>query len=264
MRVYVDLLLFLNFAFDFILLLSTSIILKRRVSLKRVFFGALIGSLTILILFIPFTTLTLFFLKVFLCVIISLVTFGYKDIKYTLSNIFYFYIVSIILGGFLYYLNVEFSYKHIGLVFYNSKMSINYIFLLIISPIILWIYTKQINKYKSYINTHFKVNIYLPNKSIINLCGFLDTGNNLIDPISKKMVIITSSKEIKSYLNECNYYLVPYESVSINGLLKCIKVKKVYVEDLGLFSNVVVAYTTNNLKLNGVNCILNNKMLEGK
>ena len=35
--------------------------------------------------------------------------------KYTINNLIYLYMTSIILGGFLYLLNVEFSYKHIHL-----------------------------------------------------------------------------------------------------------------------------------------------------
>ena len=102
MRVYVDLIIFINFAFDFILLLSVSLILKRHASLKKITLGALLGSLTILVLFVPFTTLTLFLMKVLLSILIVLVTFGYKDIKYVILNMFYFYITSIIMGGFMF------------------------------------------------------------------------------------------------------------------------------------------------------------------
>ena len=86
MKIYVDLIIFLNFMFDFILLLVTNIILKRGTSLKRIILGALVGSLTIVVLFIPFTTSTLFLLKVLLSILSILITFGYKDLKYFLIN----------------------------------------------------------------------------------------------------------------------------------------------------------------------------------
>ena len=52
MKIYLDLLFFLNFGFDFILLLVVSIILRRNVSLTRIVLGGLIGGLSIFILFL--------------------------------------------------------------------------------------------------------------------------------------------------------------------------------------------------------------------
>ena len=56
-----------------------------------------------------------------------LVTFGIKDRSYFIKNFLYLYIISIILGGFLYYLNLEFSYKNVGIVFFHNGYSINFI-----------------------------------------------------------------------------------------------------------------------------------------
>ena len=136
MKIYIDLLLFLNFAFDFILLLTTNIILKRGAKIFNITLGSFIGSLSILVLFLNINSLQLFLIKIYLSIIMCLLTFNYKDIKYTLINIFSFYLTSILLGGFLYLLNIEFSYKHNGLIFYNNGLSINIIILFIISPII--------------------------------------------------------------------------------------------------------------------------------
>ena len=72
-----------------------------------------------------------------------LITFNFKNIRYTLKNLFYLYITSVVLGGFLYFLNIEFSYKQVGLVFYHNGLSINFIVLIIASPIILFAYVKQ-------------------------------------------------------------------------------------------------------------------------
>lgn len=262
MKVYVDLLLFLNFAFDFILLLLTSLLLKRKASLIRLFIGALIGSFTIFILFIPFTTLSLFLIKVVLSIIISIITFGYKDIKYLTTNLFYFYINSLVLGGFLYYLNIEFSYKNIGMIFYSKGLNINYIFLLIFSPIILIIYKKQLNKLKEINSYYYSVDVYL-NDKIIKLNAFLDSGNTLVDPITNKKVIISNNKELLKYLKNNNYYLVPYESINTSGLIKCIKVNKIYIKDIGIRKDVVIGITNEKIKVNGVDTILNYLLMKG-
>lgn len=262
MKVYIDLVLFLNFAFDFILLLTVSIILKRNVNLKRITLGALIGSLTIIVLFIPFTTLSLFLLKILLSILIVTVTYGIKDLKFILTNLFYFYITSIILGGFLYYLNIEFSYKNIGMVFYHKGMGINYIFLLIASPIVLYIYTKEMKKLKEYNSLNYKVDVYVTSDKVVRLNGFLDTGNTLLEPYKKRKVVVAYSKELESLINEKNIILVPFESINGKGLLKCIKVDKLYIEGIGIKKDVVVGLSKEKIKKNGINCILNYLLLE--
>ena len=64
MKIYLDLLFFLNFGFDFILLLVVSIILRRNVSLTRIVLGGLIGGLSIFILFLKINSFELFILKI--------------------------------------------------------------------------------------------------------------------------------------------------------------------------------------------------------
>lgn len=257
MKIYIDLVLFLNFAFDFILLLTVSIVLKRNISLKRITLGSIIGSATISVLFIPFTTLTLFILKIFLSVLIVVITYGIKDLKYILTNLFYFYLTSIILGGFLYYLNIEFSYKNIGMVFYHKGMGINYIFILVFSPIVLYLYTKEMKKFKEQNSYYYKVDVYVTNTKKIRLNGFLDTGNTLTEPYKKRKVIIAHSKELESLINEKNLILIPYESVNSTGLLKGIKVEKIYIDGLGIKKDIVIGLTEDKLKKNGIDCILN-------
>ncbi len=262
MRVYVDLIIFINFAFDFILLLSVSLILKRHASLKKITLGALLGSLTILVLFVPFTTLTLFLMKVLLSILIVLVTFGYKDIKYVILNMFYFYITSIIMGGFMYYLNVEFSYRNIGMIFYHKGLSVNYLFILIASPVILYFYVKEMNKFKLRNSLSYKVDVYLKDKRVVRLNGFMDTGNTLLEPYNHNKVIVVNSKEIEECLTPGNFMLVPYESVNNTGFLKCIRVDKLYIDGIGIRTDVVIGLTNAKLKDNGINCILNYLLME--
>lgn len=261
MKIYLDLIIFLNFAFDFLLLLAVSVLLKRRASIKRITISSIFGSVTIIILFVPFTTITLFILKILLSIIMVMVAYGIKDLKYILTNMLYFYLTSIILGGFLYYLNIEFSYKNIGMVFYHKGMGINYIFILIASPIILYIYTKQMKKIKEINSYNYNVDVYVENK-MIELHAFMDTGNTLLDPYKKRKVIITNSKKLKENLKEKNFLLVPYESVNTSGLLKCIKVDKVYIEGLGIREDILVGLTDEKFKYDGIDCILNYLLLE--
>lgn len=107
----------LNFIYDLLLLMTIDITLKRHKNFIRLAFASTIGALSLVILFLPFNKFILFLLKIFVSVIMVLVAFKFKNIKYTFTNLLYLYMCSVILGGFLYLLDVEFSYKREGLIF---------------------------------------------------------------------------------------------------------------------------------------------------
>ncbi|MBR3049325.1 MAG: sigma-E processing peptidase SpoIIGA [Bacilli bacterium] len=63
MKVYIDLVFFINFFFDFIIIYGTKYILKLHTKLYRIIMGSFIGSLSILLLFISLNNISLFILK---------------------------------------------------------------------------------------------------------------------------------------------------------------------------------------------------------
>jgi len=261
MKVYIDLVLILNFLIDLIVLITTSYVLKRNVKSIRLILGALVGSLTTLFLFIKLSSVTLFLLKVVISILMTITTFSYRNIKYTLKNISYLYIVSIILGGFIYFLNIQFSYKNIGFIFRRYGLSINYIFILLFSPIILYLYSKQVKELKNNFSNYYKVDIHL-NDYIIKVNAFLDTGNKLVDPYLKRPVIILNRKKIIYDINEFQMVLVPYKTITESKVLDCIIATKVVIKGIGSKNNVLVGLMDDNIKINGVDLILNTKLLE--
>ncbi len=254
MTVYIDGVLFINFAFDFLLLLTTSIVLKRNVKIFNIILGAFIGSLSTLVLFFNINSIQLFIIKIYLSILMNLFTFYYKDLKYTLTNIGVFYIVSILLGGFLYLLNIEFSYKHEGLIFYNNGLSINVIFLFIISPIILYIYVRQSKVFQKKIKNYHKVNLKIGKKTLY-LNGYLDTGNTLT--YKGKPVIITNIPNTF----KAKKILVPYMAIDGSGVIECIEAK---VEIIGIRTYDVLLGFSENLNISGVDILLNGKMEDNK
>ena len=140
MKVYLDLVMFINFFLDFLLLLGVSIILKRNASIKRVILGSFFGGISILILFVPMNNIMLFIFKFIISVIMILISFGYSSFKYTFINLLYLYILSIFLGGFLYFLNDQFCIERKGFILINNGFSITMLFILLISPIVIYLY----------------------------------------------------------------------------------------------------------------------------
>jgi stage II sporulation protein GA (sporulation sigma-E factor processing peptidase) len=208
------------------------------------------------------TSFSLFILKILVSILMVIISFKYKDIRYTFRNILYLYTSSIVLGGFLYLLNVQFSYKQDGLIFYHNGLSVNWIVLLITSPIILYIYLKQGLYLKNNYSNYYLVDIYFKDKKV-SLNAFLDTGNHLSDPYFKRPIILVSKYELKISYREEDIILVPYESLNHHGILKCIKPDKIDILGVGERSNLLIGISEDKINIDGVDCILHTKLMEG-
>ena len=263
MTLYLDLIFLLNFGFDFLLLLTVSWLLRRNAKIRKMVLGAIIGALSIFVLFIKINSLQLFFIKVIISFIMVIVSFGYKNFKYTMKNLLFLYISSILLGGFLYYLNVEFAYKQEGIVFYHHGLSVNYFLLVILSPIILYTYVRQGKELKNHYNNCYELELYLTKTKKILLTGFLDTGNKLKDPYFQRPVILISKNDLNYNIDKLKTVLIPYSTVNDQGLLKCIIPHKIIIKGVGVKTKFLVGVMNDKIEMEGVNCILHYQLLEG-
>ena len=257
MKIYLDLVMIINFFFDFLLLMSVSLLLKRKSRLNRIIWASFVGGISILFLFIKITNLVLFFFKIIISILMVLISFGYKNIKYTCTNIIYLYIISIFLGGGLYLLNIQYSYKQVGIIFYHNGLSINIFFIIILTPIIIYFYVKQMKKLKNKYVNYYNVQISYKNNYIDGI-GYMDTGNNLVDPLTNKPVILIDKRKILFDIKE--FRLVPLLTVSGSDMIKCLKVDKIKVNKKE-YCNVLLGII-DKLDLDGIDIILNNKMEE--
>ena len=261
MKIYLDLLLLLNFSLEFSLLLTTSILLRRKKNINRILLASFLGGLSILLLFFKINSFLLFLFKILISIGMCLIAFGYQNIKYTSKNVLYLYITSILLGGFLYFLNNQFAYKKEGIVFYHHGLSINMIFLLFTSPVILYLYAKQAKELKNVYSKYHTITIFIKGKKY-ELTGFLDTGNTLKDPYTKKPVIIMNKKSMIYDINEFGMILVPYKTITEEGLLPCIKADKIKIEGYKEKRNILIGLMKKEIGINGVECILHPDLLE--
>ena len=241
MTIYVDLVFLLNIFLDFILLMSVSVILTRNVKVKKIILGSLVGGISTFLLFINVNSIVSLLLKLLLGLLMVITTFGYKDIKYTLNNLFYLYTLSFSVGGVMYLL--------------MEKGFYNYIILIIGFIIVLMMYIKQYKSYQDNYVNYYKVEIYLKNKKYL-LTGFLDTGNKLYDNYKHRPVIIID-KKVNYNLEDIIY--VPYLSLNNESILKCLKTDKVIINN-HIFKNYLVGLSNKKINIDGINCILHSKM----
>ena len=254
MKVYLDLVFFINFFFDFIILFATKIALKEVVPFWRLILGSLVASSSIFLLFLSLTNLELFLLKVFISIIIILTTFGRRNF---LSDIIYFYLISIILGGFLYLFDISFSYKNQGVIFFGAGLGLNLLVIIILAPVFLYFYIKQEKQNKIEQSITYSVEIYIDEK-VYHLKGMLDTGNRLKDPCTgKSVILINSNVDIPMP----RFFYVPYKALNTEGVIPCCKVERVIVDNR-VFSKCLIGISKDEFSLGGVDCILPNKFKE--
>lgn len=251
MTIYIDLVFFINLIMDFYILSGVKFLLKLQTKLYRIILGSIIGSSSIFLLFLKLNTLELNIYKILISIIMTYVTFGKNKF---FNKLFYLYIISIIVGGSLYLINDSLGYKVDSFIFINNGYSINLIILLIISPLIIYLYIKEFLKFKKKINTTYNVIIKIKNKTI-NIEAFLDTGNKLIDPYFHRPIILLNKKYINLKKHKIIY--VPFNSLNNNGILKCIIPEYILIDNKK-YDKCLIGISEN-LKYD---CILNERIFD--
>ena len=243
MVIYLDLLWVLNFSLDFLILLIVSFTLKRNTKIKRILLGSFLGSLSTFLVFFKLNNLSLNIIKLLLGIIIIIGTFNLGSKKYFVNNLIYFYLTSTLLGGFMYFLNNNFNKSY--------SLSINYFFVLILSPIILYLYYKQNKDMKIKYNYYYAVDIVLNNQQRIKTSAYLDTGNTLKDPYAHKPIILISKKLLPKDIHIHSPILVPYNSLNHGGLLTVIKPLYIEINNLKL-NNYLVGLSEEDFGFEGI------------
>lgn len=254
MKVYLDLVFFLNFFFDFILLLTVNKVLKRNVKWQRVFLGGLVGSSSTLFLFFSLNSLELFLFKVWISITMVLVCFSYHSFKEMVINLLYLYFVSILLGGFLYYLNLEFSYNTISNLFVSNHFQLNFGILFLLSPLILYFYIKQ-SSYRKKRNYNLYEIQLIRGKKVYQYTGYLDTGNQLYDPYQRRPVHLLYDPTYKLSKSQKIIY-VPYHGLGVHGIIPCVYFDRMIVNQTKEISKVLIGLSKDPFRIDGVSMIL--------
>ena len=217
MKIYVDLVLFTNFVLDLLLLLSVWKIRKKETKLKRVFFSAFLGALSILLLFLPLTKLSLFCFKVLVSFLMVFVAFPFGEVDDFLKDVVCLYATSVFLGGSLSFLSSVFGTDQKGLVFLSDGMPFSLTVVLCISPIILSGFVCFYRRTKRDAEFLRVLEFELFGKKY-KMNAYIDTGNQL--RYFGHSVILLYIPNF-SWLPQ---FYIPYESVAGSGVLKAYKV----------------------------------------
>ena len=249
MKVYIDLLFIFNCWIDFCLLIMVKLTLRRVNKMFSLIIASFFGGLTTFCIFININYIILFVIKIILSLLLVIIAFGYKDISYTFKNFIYLLMYGIILGGLASYLKINSNNKYLYIIS-----------VIIMTPIMCFLYYFQNKKIKKIYNLYYDVKILFDDK-FLDLCGFLDSGNSLKDPITNKYIIIVNKNKIKGINKIRSPMYVPIKTVNKSSLIKCYKPDELFINNKK-YNNYLIGIMEEKISLDGVDCLLNNRLLE--
>lgn len=208
--VYLDAIWLLNFLLDFMILLLVKALTRDNSSKIRICFGAFVASLIVPIsVFYPLSFFTSVIGKLIYSIFIILCTFGFKTVFKVLKLLSMFYFLTFAIGGGLlathFFLADTVALTKSGVVTFDDGYgtSISWIFILLGFPIV-WLFTKsRMDKHaieKIKYDALYPVSIELRGKTVMTT-GYIDSGNHLIDPVTKKPVVICDEVLLKNWFS---------------------------------------------------------------
>ena len=267
MVVYLDVLLLENFLVNLFLLRTTVQTIKKKTLTGRLIIAAAVGSFYVITIVIPWLRIfnsTPF--KIGIAFIMIFITLGYKDLTALVKGTAIFILYSMLLAGVAFYLAIQdnpnlgpevtiysFSYKNILLALM--------ILYLIVSRIVM--YVKERKQLTNYI---YNIEITVSGiKTMVKT--FLDTGNELREPVTNLPVIIVERQLFKEInLRDYNIYCIPYSVVSgYGGNLVGIKPEsiKIHMDGNMKEEKVILAFSDKKLsKHNDYNGLLPRGIIE--
>lgn len=201
----------LNFGLDTILLMLCAVVLKRNYKWWRLLLGGFIGSLIVLLMFTPFSHLMVHpAIKILFSFFMVLMTFGYKRLRFFFENLLTFYFATFVVGGGL--MGVHFLFQDQFLVL-NQMVDtkspqfgdpISWIFVLIGFPLLSYFSKARVDDLRMKNITFDQlvdVEVVL-NEQTLSMKGLIDSGNQLVDPLTKTPVMIVTADSLKEILPE--------------------------------------------------------------
>lgn len=260
MTIYIDLLFILNFLFDYVIISSVNYILRRNIKYYRIIIASLFGNISLLLFEIMEYRLIFILLKLIICMVINLIAFGFRDIKYFIKNIVYFYLVSMLIGGVVYFFDMQFLVGDSGLILKDNNL-FKYLIVIILSLLFYYRYLSNMvllrNNYSYYYNCY----IYLDDKRMLELNAFLDTGNKLKDPYNNRDIVLINDDMLVNYSIKKPIY-VPYNSLNNHGLLTCFRAEKIMIDGKE-GRNFLVGISKEKMFIDGIDCIISTSLMEG-
>ncbi|TCK97871.1 stage II sporulation protein GA (sporulation sigma-E factor processing peptidase) [Natranaerovirga hydrolytica] len=208
-EVYVDTLFMINVIMDLLVLWAVGKIVKVKTTRLRLICASFVGGtiMCLMVIFpVKYIILNILIYYVITCVLMIMIAFAPKTFNQLIKLLVSLYLTTFFIGGAIFslYYYTQFGY-YFNQIFNGNIFDIINIkhlaFTTVCSILIIKIFIRYYNKINTLQKNIFAIEIRMQGKTIQGQ-GFLDTGNNLYDPITKKPVIIVEYEMIKQLVPE--------------------------------------------------------------
>lgn len=239
MIVYADILIFLNTIINFLLLKITARLCALKYPFLRVVAAAFSGGLFSLYILLPqINIITEILVKIIVSAIMSVIAFGFKDIKSLIKSILIMFCLSFVFAGLM--IAFWYAFKPKNLIINNGIVYLDISpFLLIIISILAYFFVSAVmyvlrRSIKG--NNFCYIKLFCDEKSY-EVKAILDTGHNLTDTLSGAPVIIIDEKVSLKLFGKTSitapsfnqnsfsgrFRVIPYNTVGNSGILPAYK-----------------------------------------
>ena len=240
--IYIDIFFSINFIMDFIIISASKRFIKPQTTSISCLFVAMSGAvLSVILMMIGDAGFLSFILKyVLVAVIMNIITFRTKKPGIIVKGTIIIYGVTFILGGIM---NVLYYHTYVGVLiertikgFFLGNLSFfRFVGISLIAYVIMQIILDLFEKRKNGNELHIYNIKIVYGETEEKIKGIYDTGNTLKEPVEGEIIHVVSAsvgKRLKDRdVVKSKLRLVPYNSVSGNGLLISIVVDKMVIED---------------------------------
>ncbi|MDD2211977.1 MAG: sigma-E processing peptidase SpoIIGA [Clostridia bacterium] len=224
-KVYLDIILLVNFMMDFFILWVTGKAANLPIKLTRLMWGAVLGALYSLVILLPeWSVFSSFFAKNVCAVIMVGVAYRPQSVGKFVRTLAYMYLLSFTMGGAV-FAAVSLTDTAPGYIQAWNGMGIlwgiHYLWLAIGVVVALFLgYSGLSCLRKSWLQQQLlnSLTIYFQKQKIV-VPALLDTGNQLTDPLTKKPVIVVESEALEKVLPKEILQKISEEDSEISELL---------------------------------------------
>lgn len=256
--VYADILIFINFIVNYLMLKAVACISVHKVKRWRILLSSFSGGLFSLIVYVEnIPAIINILIKILFMSFMILLAFEIKTFRSFLKNFLLFFIVNIIFGGIMLAVNIfllpEASLYNNGVVYFDLDI-ITLTLVSFVSYILLTAVNKIVeNKTPSKCSYSIKIKY---DNTVIEGNALFDSGNTLCDCFSGKPVIIANKNFLNKILNNNpvdnlkNFRLIPFGTINGNGVLPAFSADSVSIYVFGKWidtEDVYIGITENKI-----------------
>lgn len=209
--IYVDVIWLLNLLFDMMLIMLTLILAKENTRKRRIILGSFVASVIVPItIYFPDSFFTSIIGKFLYSILIIVCSCNFRSVYQLFRLLLLFYFVTFTIGGGLmaihFMVESPFGVSSNGIITFNNGYGdpISWLFVVICFPIV-WHFTKKsMDKHaveKIRYDQLCPITLDMNNKSF-STTGYIDSGNQLVDPLTKSPVVVCDEFFLRQWFSE--------------------------------------------------------------